>query len=102
VGTGYLLFRRENKPPKPMTWLHSDVEGCVGVMAQNSIMTVKLKQDGERELTIVDPAEHYDDSVNCDLDDCEDSVDNEDDTPEHDDTMLLGLLGCINMMTFDD
>jgi hypothetical protein len=97
-----------------MKWIHPDAEGCVGVMVQNSIMTVKMKQDGERELTIVNQAENDDDFVNCDLDYCEDSVDDDDDSPvsdrvmadrfyihEHDETVVLGLMGLIDIMMFD-
>jgi hypothetical protein len=41
-----------------MKWLHSHAEGCVEGMAQESIMTVDKKINGERELSIVDPPEN--------------------------------------------
>jgi hypothetical protein len=107
--------RRENKPPKHTKWLHSDADGCVGLMVQKSIMTVKIKQGGEREVTIIDLLENDADSVNCALDDCEESVDNEDDyldsdevmadrfhVHEHDDAVVLGVLGLIDMAMFSD
>jgi hypothetical protein len=40
--------RRDKQPPEPIKWLHSDAEGCLGVMVEKSIMAVKLKQDGDR------------------------------------------------------
>jgi hypothetical protein len=89
-------------------------------MVEKSIMAVKLKKDGERELTIVDPVENDDDIMNCTLVDCEDSSedddkDDEDDLAdsavgaadflyiyEHDEFMVQGLMGLVDMTEVDN
>jgi hypothetical protein len=84
-------------------------------MVQKSVMAVKMKQDGEREVTIVNPAENNEDFMNFALGDCEDSVYDEDDSLDsdevmvdrfyvhkHGETLVLGLLDVIDITIFDN
>jgi hypothetical protein len=88
--------------------------GCVATMVQNSIITVQQQKDGRHELTIVDPPEN-DDLLAGQVDYCVIAGDeggglwDEGDEDEaefvdhaHDESMVSGLMGMIDMTLFDE
>jgi hypothetical protein len=101
------------KEPKPMKWFHPGAEGCVDVMVQKIIMAFKRKEDGKMELTIVDQP-NSDGDVQSQIDCCDDHVIDEDveeqedinnfgfHSLEHDESMVLGLIGLIDMTLIDE
>jgi hypothetical protein len=106
--------KRKKKEPKPLRWLHPDAEGCVAaIMVQHASITVQQQKGGRRKLTIVDPPEN-DDLLPGQVDYCviagdeDDGLWDEDDEDEaefvdhaHDESMVFGLMGMVDITLFD-